>query len=104
TFTSDKLESAFLNARSANASEPRVYLSVPASEAAAIVSVPVNSLSGMANQAVNPTFAVQFKNICYELPLKSLDYVTLGQLIIAGGGSGNLLIEIDSGQDSTTAS
>lgn len=80
----------------------RVTFTVPASQSAAMVEVPVDALlkaKGMSNQA---SFAVIYGDIVYELPLRAIDEIALAELV-RNHGQGNLLIEIDKGNVNQTS-
>ena len=100
----DKITAAYNAFRTSGADgSPRVVFTVPSSESAAIVSVPVTTLDNVGRQTTNASFAVKHKDVTYEIPLNAIDYSAMGQLVLAGGGQGNLAVEIDSGSNGTTA-
>jgi uncharacterized repeat protein (TIGR02059 family) len=95
TLTPDKITSAYQALRSQSAGTPRVVFTVPSSENAAIVAVPIYPLNQALEVSKDASFAIQFKDITYEIPLQALNYTQFADIIMAGGSEGYLLIEID---------
>ncbi|WP_169084570.1 Ig-like domain-containing protein [Paenibacillus sp. PL91] len=102
TLPYDKLLTAFQTVRTAGIATPRVAFKVPASENAAIVSVPISTLD-MANRInANSIFAVQYGDATYELQLTDRDFAKINTLLSGNSSSGQLLIRIDQGSSMLT--
>lgn len=80
----------------------RVTFTVPSSQAAAIVEVPIDALLNARQQSSVAAFAVIYGDLVYELPLSALDQQVLSEWVQRNGPSG-LLIEIDKGNASNTS-
>ncbi|WP_168123985.1 Ig-like domain-containing protein [Paenibacillus sp. HB172176] len=102
TLNNDKFITAVTTSRDAGLANPRIVFKVPSSEQAANVAISLIALE-MANKQGDVTFAVQYGDITYEIPLKTVDYSTMA----ATGGSNNvnkyLLIGIDQGDSDKTS-
>jgi uncharacterized repeat protein (TIGR02059 family) len=101
TLTTDKLTVAFNGVR--NAGGNTVTFTVPANELAAMVAIPLQALDLAAKQQSTAKFALKHKDVTYELPLSALNFTSLYLQAATGGGSAQLLIEIDSGSNASTA-
>ena len=86
---------AFTHAGS-QSGNPRVTFTVPSSQAAAMVEVPIDAILNVRQQSSNAVFAVIYGDIVYELPLSALNQQDLSDWLQRNGPSG-LLIEIDKG-------
>ena len=93
---------AFSLARSGGRNS-RVTFTVPSSQTAAIVEVPIDAILNVRQQSNSAVFAVIYGDLVYELPLNALDQKTLSEWVQRNGPSG-LLIEIDKGNASNTSS
>jgi len=76
--------------------QSRVTFTVPASQDAAMVEVPVDAILKAKGQSGQASFAVVYGDVVYELPLRAIDEAVLAELV-RKNGQGNLLIEIDKG-------
>lgn len=103
SFSQEKVITAFTLARANGGGIPAVIVSIPSTDAAALIAIPLSAVDTVVRQSSNAVFAVKYKDTTYELPLNALDYTQIGNLVLAGGGTGNLLIEIDMGADASTA-
>ncbi|WP_157272917.1 Ig-like domain-containing protein [Paenibacillus daejeonensis] len=92
TIHADKVTAAYQAIRNGSGDRPRVQFTVPSSEMAAIVAVPVRQLEEVSRQTTNAVFAVLYKETTYEILLSALDFREIEQLV---GTSGYLLIELE---------
>lgn len=104
TVMNDKFLSAYQTARAAGLASPRIVFKVPNTERAAIVAIPVVALDMAYRQGGNTVFAVQYGDVTYELPLSVINYTEISALMGGSGVSNQLLIEVDQGASSKTAS
>jgi len=95
----DRLSAAYTAIRNGSSSTPRVQFTVPSSELAAIVAVPMSHLEAAGKSTPGAVFAVLYKETTYEIPVASLDFQEMQQLV---GAAGHLLIVIE--PNSTTES
>jgi uncharacterized repeat protein (TIGR02059 family) len=104
TVMNDRFLSAYQTARAAGLASPRIVFKVPNTERAAIVAIPLIALDMANRQGGDTVFAVQYGDVTYELPLSVINYTEISALMGGSGVSNQLLIEIDQGASSKTAS
>ncbi|GGH18545.1 Ig-like domain-containing protein [Paenibacillus segetis] len=104
SISAQQINNAYEAATSAGLSKLRVVFKVPNTERAAIVAVPLSTLQNAANFGQGASFAVQYNDITYEIPVHSLDYSELSKMLGSSGVVGDLLIKIDQGESSLTNS
>ncbi|RXZ83470.1 hypothetical protein EBB07_06570 [Paenibacillaceae bacterium] len=97
TISADRLAAAYNAVLTGSAQLPRVQFTVPDTQGAAIVSLPVAELEAARKKIGNATFVLKHKTVSYEIPLAALDFNEIVRLIGASVISGNLIIEIDAG-------
>lgn len=102
TLSNEKLLTAYQTARTAGIAIPRVAFKIPATERAAIVSVPISTLDMAYRINAKSVFAVQFGDVTYELQLNATDFSNINSLLGGGSSSGQLLIRIDQGLSTLT--
>ncbi|UVI29911.1 Ig-like domain-containing protein [Paenibacillus spongiae] len=95
--SADKVAGAYSTASTVGGTVPRVVFTVPESEQAAIVAVPLSTLYDARKNAANASFVVVYRDSTYEIPLSALDVLQPS----AGTGS-QLLIQIDTNAGSVT--
>ncbi|MCQ6561885.1 Ig-like domain-containing protein [Paenibacillus mendelii] len=95
--SADKVAGAYNTVNSVGGMEPRVVFTVPESELAAIVAVPLSALNDAKKNAANATFVVAYRDVTYEIPLSALD-----ALQSSAGSGAQLLIQIDTNAGSVT--
>ncbi|MBD2868399.1 Ig-like domain-containing protein [Paenibacillus arenilitoris] len=103
TIASDKFLKAYQTARTAGMTDPRIAFKVPSSERAAIVAIPVLALDMASRQGGSTVFAVQHGDVTYELPISAINYVEAGTMFNGSGITNHVLIEIDQGTSTKTA-
>lgn len=97
-----KFVTAVTTSRDAGIASPRVAFKVPEGQNAALVAVPLIPLE-MASKQSNVTFAVEYGDITYELPLSTLNFSQLSRMAGGNGISNQLLIAIDKGPNTLTS-
>lgn len=102
TLPLDKISTAYQTARNAGVSAPKVVFTVPDSESAAIVSVPLSALDSAYRLGAKSVFEVIYRDVHYELPLGAIDFGSIASSLSAVSSVGNLLIKIDSGSSPLT--
>lgn len=102
TLPQDLISQAYQTARSAGVAAPKVVFTVPVTESAAIVSVPLSALDNAYRLGTKAIFKVIYGDTSYEIPLAALDFSAIMASLNAGGSVGNLLIKIDQGNSSLT--
>ncbi|CAH1193073.1 hypothetical protein PAECIP111893_00380 [Paenibacillus plantiphilus] len=93
--SAEKITSAYSAIRSASGMQPRVVFTVPDSENAGMVALPLKALEDAKNAYPTASVAVIYKDTTYELPLSALDYRQLGQMMNAAAPVGQLIVSID---------
>ncbi|SDX28024.1 Ig-like domain-containing protein [Paenibacillus sp. CF384] len=93
--SSEKVAQAYNAVRKAGGTLPRVVFTVPDSEKAAVVALPLGTLEDTKKATSNASFAIVYKNVTYEFPLSALNYVQLGQMMNAASAVGQLNVSID---------
>lgn len=102
--SADKITTAYQAARTLSQSNQRVVFTVPSSEAAAIVSVPVSALQSATYYGTSTVFGVKYGSVSYDIPLNAINFSDLSKLLNSNGLQGDLLIEIDQGTSTLTSS
>ncbi|OBR63568.1 hypothetical protein A7K91_06350 [Paenibacillus oryzae] len=97
-----KFVTAVTTSRDAGIANPRVAFKVPEGQNAALVAVSLIPLE-MASKQSNVTFAVEYGDITYELPLNTLNFSQLSRMAGGNGISNQLLIAIDKGPNTLTS-
>ncbi|RUT44652.1 hypothetical protein EJP82_16965 [Paenibacillus anaericanus] len=92
------INNAYEAAKSAGMNKLRVVFKVPDTERAAIVAVPLSTLQNAANFGKGASFAVQYNDITYEIPVQSLNYSEISRILGSSEVVGDLLIKIDQGE------
>ncbi|MBP3966913.1 Ig-like domain-containing protein [Paenibacillus lignilyticus] len=93
--SSEKVAQAYNAVRKAGGAMPRVVFTVPDSEKAAVVALPLGTLEDTKKATSNASFAIVYKNVTYEFPLSALNYAQLGQMMNAASAVGQLNVSID---------
>lgn len=93
--SAEKITAAYSAIRSASGMQPRVVFTVPDSDNAGIVALPLKALEDAKNAAPTASIAVVYKDAAYEIPLNALDYRQLGQMMNAAGPVGQLIVYLD---------
>ncbi|MHA7967142.1 Ig-like domain-containing protein [Paenibacillus sp. CAU 1782] len=102
TVDQGKFVTAVTTSRDAGIASPRVAFKVPEGQNAALVAISLIPLE-MASKQGNVTFAVEYGDITYELPLSTLNFSQLSRMAGGNGVSNLLLIAIDKGSNSLTS-
>ncbi|XEC95361.1 Ig-like domain-containing protein [Paenibacillus tarimensis] len=103
TLPADNVQTAYNALKSGVSATPRLLITVPESEAAAIVAIPLQQLEDAYKQISNASVAVKHKDAAYEIPLQYLNFTELRHLAGTGTASGHLLIRIDPGTTADSA-
>ncbi|WP_219834414.1 Ig-like domain-containing protein [Paenibacillus sp. R14(2021)] len=93
--TAEKVTSAYNAIRSVGGMVPRVVFTVPSTENAASVALPLGALEDVKKATSNASIAVAYKSVTYEIPLSALNFTQLAQMMNAGGAVGQLIVSID---------
>lgn len=102
TVDQGKFVTAVSTSRDAGLANPRVAFKVPESQKAALVAISLIPLE-MASKQGNVTFAVEYGDISYELPLSALNFAELSRMAGGNGINNHLLIAIDQGSNDLTS-
>ncbi|SFJ26581.1 repeat-containing protein [Paenibacillus sp. UNC496MF] len=93
--TGEKVTAAYNAVRSVSGTVPRVVFTVPSTENAAIVALPLGALEDAKKLASNASIGVAYKAVTYDIPLSALNFAQLAQMMNAAGPVGQLVVSID---------
>ncbi|QYR22097.1 Ig-like domain-containing protein [Paenibacillus sp. sptzw28] len=102
--TSEKITSAFKTVRTVGGMVPRVQFTIPETENAGIVAISLGALEDVKKVTPDASFAVAYKDTTYEIPLSTLDYTQLGQVMNAVSAVGQLVVSIDTNANALASS
>lgn len=102
--TSEKVTNAYNAIRSVSGTAPRLVLTIPDTENAAIAAFPLGALEDAKKLTSNASIVVAYKTITYEIPLGALNFTQLAQMMNAGSAVGQLVISIDTNASSLASS
>lgn len=102
--TAEKITNAFNTIRSTSGLQPRVVFTVPSTENAAQVALPLGALEDARKLASNASIAVVYKSVTYEIPLSALNFAQLAQMMNAASAVGQLIVSIDTNAGSLASS
>ncbi|QHW32582.1 hypothetical protein GZH47_18355 [Paenibacillus rhizovicinus] len=98
--SSEKVTNAYNTIRSVSGMAPRVVFTVPDSEDAAVVALPLGALEDVKKLTSNASIMVAYKSVTYEIPLSALNFMQLAQMMNAGSAVGQLIVSIDTNASS----
>lgn len=102
--SAEKVNNAYNTIRKTGGMDPKVVFTVPSTEKAAMVALPLAALEGVKKATPNASFVIAYQNVTYELPLSALNYTQLGQMMNAASAVGQLIVSIDTNAGSLATS
>ncbi|SEN63961.1 Ig-like domain-containing protein [Paenibacillus sp. OV219] len=93
--SAEKVNNAYNTIRKTGGMEPKVVFTVPDTESAAMVALPLAALEDVKKATPNASFVIAYQNVTYEIPLNALNYTQLGQMMNAASAVGQLVVSID---------
>nr|WP_275589168.1 Ig-like domain-containing protein [Paenibacillus sacheonensis] len=102
--SSEKVTNAYNMIRSVGGMAPRVVFTVPNTESAAMVALPLGALEDAKKLTSNASIGVIYKSVTYDIPLSALNFTQLAQMMNAGSAVGQLIVSIDTNASSLATS
>ncbi|AZN38539.1 Ig-like domain-containing protein [Paenibacillus albus] len=93
--TAETINNAYNTIRKTGGMEPKAVFTVPTTERAAMVALPLAALESVKKATPNASFVIAYQNVTYEIPLSALNYTQLGQMMNAASAVGQLVVSID---------
>ncbi|WP_308636659.1 Ig-like domain-containing protein [Paenibacillus silvisoli] len=93
--SSEKVTAAFSAIRKIAGTVPRVVFTVPDTEKAAVVALPLGAMEATKKATSNASIAIVYKSVTFEISLGALNYAQLGQMMNSASAVGQLIVSID---------